>query len=134
VANYEELKDGRGNFDPELLEPAFPERFFEDGTKFVVRRILRSGDLGNDQVRTVWCRLSWSYDSPQYLDFGLEPYMECSEQVVERGREVLYIKTRRKGSAGEREMLRAYVSDGEVYTVTAGKRTRYEVVGIIPED
>jgi hypothetical protein len=30
MANYEELKDRRGNFDPELLESAFPERFFED--------------------------------------------------------------------------------------------------------
>ena len=87
MARYADLKK-RGSFDPDLLEPALIERFFEDGTKFVVRRVLRSGDYGSDQVRTVWCRPSWSYDSPQYLDFGMEPYGECSELVTERGREV----------------------------------------------
>ncbi len=132
MARYDDLKK-RGSFDPDLLEPALVERFFEDGTKFVVRRVLRSGDYGSDQVRTVWCRPSWSYDSPQYLDFGMEPYAECSELVTERGQEVLYIQTRRKNSAGVREMLRARIDGGEVFAATSGARIRYEVIGIIPD-
>ena len=53
--------------------------------------------------------------------------------VTERGREVLYIQTRRKNSAGTREMLRARIDRGEVIEVTAGSGIRYEVLGIIPE-